>query len=421
MAFLYDLSIRLYYVSVKIASAFQPKARAWIVGRKLWESKLKSQIDPNVQNIWVHCASLGEFEQGRPVIEGLKKQFPEHKIVLSFFSPSGYEVRKNYPGADHILYLPLDTKKNARAFVEIVKPSFAIFIKYEFWFNFIDQLYKKGIPIFSVSTIFRKKQHFFGFYGSWFTKQLKKINFFFVQNENSLELLRSINIENAIVSGDTRFDRVADISKQSRAFPEIEKFIGNDRVLLVGSSWPVDEKIIRYFFENKPADVKIIIAPHEVDKGRIISVSQLFEGSCVLLSDIQKPMTGKEEVLIVDSIGILSHLYKYASLAYIGGAFGAGLHNILEAATFGKPVLFGPGFTKFQEARDLVRLGGVFSIHDREGFSNKAKFLFSNREAYQIAADICRNYTSQNQGATDIIVHKLSQLLQINPASKDNP
>lgn len=419
MFFIYKLAVRFYLFSIRIASLFKPKAKHWIEGRKNWVKNLKSIINRSDRYIWVHCASLGEFEQGRPVIEKLKSEYPNRKILLSFFSPSGYEIRKNYEHADTVVYLPLDTNRNAKKFLEILNPEFAIFVKYEFWFNYIAELERRNIPVFVVSAIFREKQHFFRSWGKWFRKQLHKINWIFVQNEDSLKLLKDVGISHCSISGDTRFDRVAQIAEASKTFPEVENFIGSHKVLLAGSTWTPGEKLIRDFLHDKNSDLKVIIAPHEVHQDRISGIEKSFPGQCIRYSEIHNS-TGKENILIIDSIGKLSHLYQYASLAYIGGGFGAGIHNILEAATFGKPVIFGPNHQKFKEARELISLGGAFSVSNAAEFKNIFDQLLHDNQAFEKAGRICKQYTRENQGATNIIFDKIKDLLSLQEENDQN-
>ncbi|MDZ7743337.1 MAG: glycosyltransferase N-terminal domain-containing protein [Bacteroidota bacterium] len=407
---IYNLAIRAYAGAVRLASLFDPKAAKWVRGRIDWENKLGSIIRSKENYIWVHCASLGEFEQGRPVIEALKKEYPGHSILLSFFSPSGFEIKKNDDQVDGVVYLPLDTVGNARRFLDIVRPDFAIFVKYEFWFNFMRELNRRDIPVFVVSAIFRKDQHFFKAYGGWFRKQLKKISWIFVQNDDSLKLLQEYSIENASKSGDTRFDRVADIARNSNTFPEVEKFVKGYPVLLAGSTWPPGEKLVKDFLAQDKSGLKVIIAPHEVHEDRIRDILEKFPGMCVRFSKIDE-RKGDERILIIDSIGILSQLYKYADLAYIGGGFGAGIHNILEAATFGKAVLFGPRYKKFKEARDLVELEGAFPVKNAAEFSVRMNGLLNDKKQYERACSICEKYTRENQGATRVILQKINLLM----------
>lgn len=407
MRILYNIAVFLYTSAIYIASLFNDKANLWVKGRKKIFENLRSAIKPGEKIFWFHASSLGEFEQGRPVMEEIKRTQPEVKILLSFFSPSGYEIRKNYEGADYIFYLPADTKKNSQKFLDIVKPEMVFFIKYEFWFNYIDCISRKNIPLFFFSVIFRKDQHFFRWYGSWFRKQLKKLNWIFVQDIASEELLKSINITNISICGDTRFDRVAEVAKNKKEFPLIKSFCGEDKIILAGSSWPADEDILTKFINDSGTGIKFIIAPHEIHKEHIESIMQKLKVQSVLYSELSHENLIDKKVLIIDCIGILLHLYQYSSFAYIGGGFGKSIHNILEAATFGKPVIFGPNFGKFREARDLIANGGAFCIKNEEDFkiiSNK--LLYDNSFSY-VASSVCSAYVSENIGATKIITRKI--------------
>ncbi len=392
-----------------LVSPFNKKAGLWIQGRKNIFSGLKEAIGINEQIAWFHCASLGEFEQARSLIESFKDQFPEYKILLTFFSPSGYEIRKNYDKADHVFYLPMDTKSNAKKFITIVKPKLTFFIKYEFWFNYLSELKKNNIPTFLISAIFRSDQHFFRFYGGWFRKQLNNITYFFVQNETSLKLLNSINIDQAELTGDTRFDRVCKIEEESKEFPFINVFRNDDPLLLAGSTWEEDENVVLEF-HKKFSNFKIIIAPHEVHKSRVQNLLKKFGNDALLFSESDNNNIGNSGILIIDSIGILSHLYKYSEIAYIGGGFGAGIHNILEAATFGKPVFFGPNYQKFQEARDLIDKGGAFSINSSTDLINGIKFLLDDKNKADRAGSICSTYVDQKKGATEKILKYIKEM-----------
>ena len=410
MALLYNLGIRIYFLAISLASFFNPKAKLWINGRKKIFLKLKENFSENEKTVWFHAASLGEFEQGRSIIENFKKEHLDFKILLTFFSPSGYEIRKNYQGADSIFYLPLDTKKNAKQFISIVNPKLVYFIKYEFWFNYINELYNKQIPIFIVSANFRNDQHFFKWYGSWFRKQLQKITYFFVQNEYSLFLLNGIDVKNVIVSGDTRFDRVYEITKEEKAVPIIEEFCNNAKVLIAGSTWPEDEEIILKNFNTQAENYKLIIAPHEVHPERIEALINSNSEKMIRYSEINENNALENRILIIDSIGILSHIYKYGSIAIIGGGFGKGIHNILEAATFGLPIIFGPTYQKFQEAKDLIELKGAVSISNYEEYSCAlSNFLIP--ENMKTAGTISRNYVANKVGATKMILEETKRFL----------
>ena len=412
MFFIYTLSIHIYVFLIRVASLFNEKARKWIVGRKNIFEQITSDLKKNPSGkgnnlIWFHCASLGEFEQGRPIMETFRKKFPDHKILLTFFSPSGYEVRKNYPGADHIFYLPADTRRNARKFIDLVQPQMVIFIKYEYWYNYLEELSNRKIPVYIASAIFREDQQFFQWYGSWFRDQLRKIKGFFVQDKESGELLKSIGITDVEVTGDTRFDRVYEISRQDKPFPVIASFCRNSKVLVAGSTWAEDDGILIPFINSDQTAIKYIIAPHETHAARIDSLLKGLKLPVLRYSQATEENARNARILIIDSIGILAYLYRFATFAYIGGGFGAGIHNILESATFGVPVIFGPRYEKFREATDLVRSEGAFSVNDLNGFGGKVNLLLTDPEAYAHSADECRKYVRENQGATDKIIQHI--------------
>lgn len=410
MGFLYNLFIHFYQVLIKIASPFNIKARKWIKGREQIFERLVSKISIDDEYIWVHCASLGEFEQGRPIIESIKADYPNYKIILTFFSPSGYEIRKDYEFADVVEYLPFDTKINAKRMLEIIKPKIAIFVKYEFWFNYLKELSKNKIPIFFVSSIFRPNQYFFKFYGAWFRIRLKTITHFFVQNEQSRELLNKIDIDSVTVCGDTRFDRVYNLAQNALKFPLVESFKGKSKLMIIGSSWPQDEEILLPLIEHYP-DIKFIIAPHEVHSERINEILKKLNNQATVYSKAKDDNIDQSQVLVIDSIGILAHLYQYATIVYIGGGFGVGIHNIQEPITYGKPVIFGPKFEKFQEARDLVMQKGVFSIRTKEQLNRAISLLINDQNKYQHSTKICKNYVEANVGASKIILNHLKDFL----------
>lgn len=406
MSFLYLLIIKLFHFSVLLASIFNVKAKLWINGRKNIFDDLSHQIQPEDKIVWFHCASLGEFEQGRPLIEELKQRHPDFKILLTFFSPSGFEIRKNYEKADFVCYLPLDTPQNAKRFLNIVKPQLIFFIKYEFWYFFLREIWKQKIPLYLVSGIFRENQRFFRKYSVLSRKMLSWFTHFFVQNEDSKQLLNSINIQNVTVTGDTRFDRVFTITQQSRNLPIIEKFAKNNTLLVAGSTWKPDEEILIKFFNQSDNQLKLIIAPHETHKENINRIVKLFPDRKLvkLYSEVIEADVSNINVLIIDSIGILSSIYKYGQIAYIGGGFGKGIHNILEAATFGMPIIFGPEFKKFQEAVDLIKLGGAFSISNFEDFQDTINSFIENQEKIHRKGYISESYVKEMKGATKKIL-----------------
>ncbi|PKP22220.1 MAG: 3-deoxy-D-manno-octulosonic acid transferase [Bacteroidetes bacterium HGW-Bacteroidetes-22] len=413
MMLLYNLTINGYTAAVRFASHFNPKARLWVEGRHKIIQRIQEAMKTNQQRVvWVHCASLGEFEQGRPVIEAIRKQHPAYKILLTFFSPSGYEVRKNYTGADYVFYLPADTPANAREFIAAAKPAVAIFIKYEFWFNFMKELRHNNIPIIIISAIFRPGHHFFGWYGFWFLKQLIAINRFYVQNESSGELLRRNGITQVVVSGDTRFDRVKEVAAQEFSHPVIEAFASGNQVLIAGSTWPPDEELIVALMKKPPINLRLLIAPHEVDQQRIEQLVKEFGKGALRLSKANPDSAREARVLIVDNVGMLSQLYRYGHYAYIGGGFGVGTHNILEAATFGLPLFFGPNHQKFRETIDLIRLRGAFPVSSIACFLSIFEKVASDNYIYQQAHAACLDYIARNTGATEIIMTGLKGYLQ---------
>lgn len=404
---LYTLSIHLYHFSIQIASLFNGKAKLWVEGRKNIFERIKStnlqSFNPQSINpvAWFHCASLGEFEQGRPLIERYREKHPDAKIVLTFFSPSGYEIRKNYSGADLILYLPIDTPSNAKQFVEAVNPSIVFFVKYEFWFNYLDTLNQKSIPTYLVSGIFRDDQHFFKGYGSWFRKQLKCFRQFFVQDANSAELLKSIGFENVLVTGDTRFDRVVSIAAAAKKIPLVELFKDGREIFIAGSTWEADEKLVAGCrFES----YKLIIAPHEINESHIkYIINTLSHYHIITLSQATESNIKAAQILVIDNIGMLSSLYQYGTIALIGGGFGKGIHNVLEAATFGLPVIFGPNYEKFREAKELIHLGGAFSVADEKEFE-KTMDLLKDQQVLKTASLISKSYVKARAGATEKIL-----------------
>ena len=401
MRMLYSLSIVSYGLLIRIVSLFNKKAKQWIKGRQNVFQEIEGDLRHNKSPlVWFHAASLGEFEQGRPVIESFKKQFPECKILLTFFSPSGYEVQKNYSGADFIYYLPLDTRKNAKRFVSIVKPKTAFFIKYEFWRNYFEVLREADIPLISFSTIFRKDQVYFKRDG-FNRATLKLVDYFFVQNHLSGDLLNTIGLQNWEKAGDTRFDRVLALRTQRQDFEEIEQFKGESKLFVVGSSWKEDLDVLLDYI-NK-GDVKFLIAPHEINISEIKKFQEQLRCHSVLFSELSE-LKAETKVVIVDSIGKLSSLYQYADFAFIGGAYRTGLHNVLEPATYGVPLFFGPKYQKFQEAVDLIERKGAFCVTSSNEFQSQVNRLLNDDELYSKTVDTTQNYVTENVGATDKII-----------------
>jgi 3-deoxy-D-manno-octulosonic-acid transferase len=404
MAFIYNFIIYSYHLLIRVSVLFKPKARQWVAGRKDVFERLASQVDTSKPVVWFHCASLGEFEQGRPLIEEFAKAFPEYKILLTFFSPSGYEVRKNYTGADYIFYLPIDTRANARKFIKICQPKIVFFIKYEYWFNYLIELKNKRIPVIGVSSIFRPGQRFFKPWGKWQLSMLRSFDHFFVQNVASAQLLEKAGISQFTLSGDTRFDRVAEIAGKAKAFPVIEKFKGDSKVFIAGSTWPADEELLVALIQQEPKKLKFIIAPHEVNPDRIEALMKRLPADSLRFSQLSAENASLTRLLVIDNIGILSHLYQYSSLALIGGGFGVGIHNILEAATFGQPVIFGPNYQKFQEARELIQRKGAFSVRSKNEFLQIVQTLLADEKLLQKTSKICNDYVIEKKGATRKII-----------------
>lgn len=411
MIVLYNSLVLLLRVGFRIAALFHSKANAFVRGRKDVFQRLESSFRDNQSRVaWIHCASLGEFEQGRPLIESLKREFPGIKILLTFFSPSGYEARKNYDQADLVCYLPWDTAGNANKLIAIVKPSIAIFVKYEFWFHYTSVLKNKNIPILSISSIFRKGQLFFKPYGGFYRGILKNFSYFFVQNDTSLRMLRSIGIQQCILAGDTRFDRVYQIVKQAEELPIARNFKGDQKTFVVGSCWPEDIEVLAPFInQNK---MKFILAPHEISESFIEGMEKSLQVSSIRYSVAQNKSLDEYQVLIIDNIGMLSRLYRYGEFAYVGGGFGKGLHNILEAACYGVPIFFGnKNFEKFQEAIDLINRGGAFEIKDYADLKLKYEML-NMPESFLLACEVTKRYVLENVGATEKIMGYCRTLLK---------
>ncbi|PAW91994.1 3-deoxy-D-manno-octulosonic acid transferase [Mucilaginibacter sp. MD40] len=400
MLFIYNIGINLYHRIACLFSLFSNKAKLWINGRQ------NQQIQPLESCIWFHFASLGEFEQGWPVLESVRERYPLQTIVITFFSPSGYEIRKNTPLANHVYYLPLDTAANAQQFISTIKPQMAIFTKYEYWYHFFNELHRQHIPLYIISGIFRPGQVFFKWYGRLHRKMLKMVTWFFLQDAQSKQLLHDIGVTNVTISGDTRFDRVWANARQPKNLPEIESFKAGQKLFIAGSTWPQDEQLIANLITRHP-DWKFIIAPHEVGEDKIKMLMSLLPADRTLkfsqISDLQSLTSN----LVIDNIGMLSSLYQYADIAYIGGGFGAGIHNTLEAAAFGMPVIFGPRYDKFKEARDLVELKGAFSISTKEELDRVAGNLMRNGQERLTAAQIAKEYVKNNVGATQAIMDYL--------------
>lgn len=431
---MYNIAIYIYLIGVAIGSLFNKKIKKMWRGEREAVDLLKEKVDPTAKYVWFHAASLGEFEQGRPLIEQLRATHPEYKILLTFFSPSGYEVRKNYEGADIVCYLPLDTISNARRFLRAVHPVMAFFIKYEFWFNYLHILRHRAVPVYSVSSIFRPGQVFFKWYGRNYAKVLHCITHFFVQNEVSLQLLKGIGIDEATVVGDTRFDRVLQIKEQAKKLPIVEAFKGINgkgdackddlsedackdnlsengckgcKVFVAGSSWQPDEDIFIRFFNDHP-DWKLIIAPHVIGEDHLAYILDKLQMKAVRYTQATEQSAAEARCLIIDCFGLLSTIYRYGEIAYVGGGFGVGIHNVPEAAVWGVPVLFGPNNKRFQEAQDLLACKGSFEVTDYDSFNTIISRLISDDKFRHQCGEASANYVKSRSGATDIIMKSVA-------------
>ncbi len=408
MLFLYNLILLFASQLVKLLALFNPKMKLFVDGRKGVFEKIREKINPTDKTIWFHAASLGEYEQGLPVIEQIKIKYPEHKIVVTFFSPSGYEVRKNNTTADLTIYLPLDTKHNAQLFVELVHPEMVFFIKYEFWPNYLNELKKRTIKTYLISGIFRENQAFFKGYGGFYRNALNTFDYFFVQNENSKKLLESIGFTNVKISGDTRFDRVVSILERDNSLDFIEQFKDQKTTIVIGSSWPKDESLLINYINSASADLKFIIAPHNIHKPEIDKLQTLITKKTILYSEKENQNLNEFQVFIIDTIGILTKIYSYADIAYVGGGFGnPGVHNILEPATFGVPIVIGPNYSHFAEATALVHQGGCVSISNQKELNETLDNLISNEDIQHEKGHICETFVQMNKGATVTILQNI--------------
>ena len=407
MIVIYNNVIYCLRIIYRIAGWFNPKAKAFNLGQKQQKNKLETSFPlPTPEPlIWMHCASLGEFEQGRPVLEALKSQNSSLKILLTFFSPSGYEVRKNYEYADFIFYLPWDTRRNAITFIEKIKPALVIFVKYEFWYHYTHELHKRNIPLISISSIFRPKQIFFQWYGSLFRSMLKSFNHFFVQNDQSVRLLRSIDVSEVTLTGDTRFDRVQQINENAEELPLVAQFKNDQKLMVIGSAWAEDMEVLFPFINENKSRLKFIIAAHEISESFLDEIEKSIDGNCVRYSKAEGNSIQEFSVLLIDNIGMLSRLYRYGEFAFIGGGFRQGLHNILEAACYGIPIFFGnKAYQKYQEAVDLVNRGGAFEVGSYRDLKSTYEKMISSPQSSQLACEVTRQYVLENLGATNKIV-----------------
>ena len=410
MRLLYTIGIWFYGLGIRVAALFNEKARLWVRGRKDLFSELKQTFAGKQSPVWVHCASLGEYEQAKPLIEKIKSENKDIQVLTTFFSPSGYTQGIKDNLSDYVFYLPLDLPGHARRFLDIVKPSTAVFVKYEFWYNFMQQLQQKAIPFYYISAIFREKQHFFKPGGRWFAKQLRQATHFFVQTEKSKELLENIDIKQVTVCGDTRFDRVKAIAAQVQPFDFMETFRQDKKVIVAGSTWGPDEQLLAQLLQDFP-EYKLVVAPHEIS--RTPEVKQTFAAyKTALYSSKEESNLSDAQVFIIDTIGILNRLYQYSAVSYIGGAFKTGLHNILEAAVYGKPIFFGPHYDHFNEAVNLVEQKGAFSVGSAEEMKEIITKFEQNPEYYTQTCDICQHYVAQNAGAANHIYNQIEKSIR---------
>jgi 3-deoxy-D-manno-octulosonic-acid transferase len=409
MSFIYNFILLFSSQLLKILALFSPKLNLFVEGRKSVFEILKNNIQEFDKTIWFHAASLGEYEQGLPVIEKVKQKYPNHKIIITFFSPSGYEIRKNNTVSDVTVYLPLDTISNAKQFLKVVHPEMVFFIKYEFWPNYLKELRNQNIKTYLISGVFRKNQAFFKWYGGFYRKALKTFTYFFVQNESSKKLLQSIGFENVKISGDTRFDRVVAILEKDNTLDFIEQFKNNQTTIVIGSSWPKDEELLVNFINQAADNVKFIIAPHNIKAEQITNIKSQITKSSVLFSEKSNIDLSSFNVFIIDTIGILTKIYSYADIAYVGGGFGnPGVHNLLEPATFGIPIVIGPNYSHFSEAIALVGLEGCVSIKNQSELNDAFNLLLQNEEERLEKGHICSTFVQMNKGATEQILNNIS-------------
>lgn len=405
-----NIIVRILAMSIYIASLWNLKAKLWRRGRNNLLNRVKQALKDNQkQVIWMHSASLGEFEQGRILLENLRARYPGYCVVITFFSPSGYEVVKNYKGADHIFYLPLPTRANAKKFIELLDPALVLWIKYDYWYHYLHELKKRRTPLLLVSAIFHRKNSFFKWYGKLYRRMLDFFTWLFVQDESSEKRLKEIGLSNVSVSGDTRFDRVIDIEKHFQPVPQIEAFTAGRQVLVAGSTWPEDEEELDHFANTHP-EMRFIIAPHEIDETHVKSIEKLFHFAARYSAFAEGKVEGTVNTLIIDNIGMLSRLYKYATVTYVGGGFGNdGVHNVLEAAVYGKPVIFGPVFNQFREAIDLLEEGAAFTVENALDLEKTLNILLTDAAIYKECANAAREYVQRQRGATERIIRYIQE------------
>jgi 3-deoxy-D-manno-octulosonic-acid transferase len=409
LIWIYNFFIFLYQILIKIAALRNEKAKQWLTGRKILWTELSNQLIPNEPLIWIHSASTGEFEQAKPVIEQLKKTYPAYKILVTFFSPSGYNAARNYTLADYKFYLPTDTRRNAERLLQIIRPQMVIFVKYEFWYHHLRAIHSQNIPLLLISSIFRKNQAFFKWYGAFYKKMLYFFEWIFVQDASSLDLLRTHGVTHCSISGDTRFDRVAAIAENFSEIPLVEKFASKGNIMVAGSTWPGDEEILASLSTHQQG-LKYIIAPHEINEDHIASILKKFPKP-VRYSKLKEEVTNEADyqTLIIDNIGMLSRLYKYATITYVGGGFKKGIHNILEAAVYAKPVIIGPNYKKFREAKDLIAARGAFSVRDAAELIQTVSVLLNKKDALHESCKASADYVKKNKGATGRILQAIQE------------
>lgn len=404
---IYNLIISIYDLLVHLASPFSRKPRKMMKGHWVVYELLRQQLEPDARYIWFHAASLGEFEQGRPLIEQIRSRYPEYKILLTFFSPSGYEVRKNYRGADIVCYLPFDKPRNVKKFLDLANPCMAFFIKYEFWKNYLDELHRRRIPVYSISSIFRKGQIFFKWYGGTYRSVLRNFDYLFVQNERSKRFLAKIGINRTMVVGDTRFDRVLQIRSEAKELPLVERFKNHTLTFVAGSSWQPDEDLFIEYFNQHP-EMKLIIAPHVIDENHLVEIISKLKRPYVRYTRADEQNVCKADCLIIDCFGLLSSIYRYGEIAYIGGGFGVGIHNTLEAAVYGIPVIFGPKYQKFQEAVQLIERKGAYSIKNYLELQVLLDRLLTDEHFLRETGINAGSYVTDHAGATDKILRVIN-------------
>jgi 3-deoxy-D-manno-octulosonic-acid transferase len=411
LRFIYNILINIAWFGLKVIALFNAKIKLFVQGRKQTFSMLEEQLGPTDKTIWMHVASLGEFEQGLPILERLSSKYPEHKMVLSFFSPSGYEVKKNTSAADVVVYLPMDNKSNVKHFLNIVNPRLAIFVKYEVWPNYLYHLKKRNIPTILVSAIFSRRQVYFKSFGGFMRRSLRKFDHYFVQDKKSKKLLESIGISNSSVGGDTRLDRVSEILQRDNHLDFMDRFKNNQLCLVAGSTWPEDEKILIDYINNTSEKIKFVIAPHEIKASHIDKITLLLKKTAVRYSELGNQNLKEIDILIIDTIGLLTKIYSYANIAYVGGGFATGLHNTMEPAVFGIPIIIGPQFEGFKEAEDLVKEGGVIPVSSQDSFNNLMGDLLNNPISIKKIGDINADYINANRGASELIMKHISKIL----------